>query len=115
MKFLVSVHLPDDFDPSLEDELVGRKIHALNDEIEAAGAMFFVCGLLPPESARTVRPQSDGKPLVTDGPFLETKEHLGGFLIIDAEDMDAALEWAKKGVIAGGRAIEVRQIFFQEE
>ena len=114
MKFLVSVHLPDDYDPSTEDEEVGRGIHALNDEIETAGAMFFACGLQPPSLARTVRAQPDGQTLITDGPYLETKEHIGGFLILEAADMDEALEWARKGAIVGRRPVEVRQIFFQE-
>ncbi len=114
MKFLVTVHLPDDYDPSLEDEAVGRGIHALNEEIEAAGALFFACGLHPAGLAKTVRTQPGGGTLVIDGPYLETKEHIGGFLILEAADMDEALEWARKGAIVGRRPVEVRGIFFQE-
>jgi hypothetical protein len=115
MKFFISAHLPDDFDPSTMDDQVGRNIHAFNAELEAAGALFFACGLLPVSLAKTVRSQSNGNVLVTDGPYLETKEHIGGFLIIEAADLDEALTWARKGAIAAGGTVEVRQIFFQEE
>lgn len=115
MKFLVTGYLPDDFDPSTMDEEVGRNIHALNAEMEAAGAMFFACGLESARLAKTVRAQRDGKVFVTDGPYMETKEHIGGLLILEAAHMEEALEWARKGAIAGGPPVEVRQIFFQEE
>ena len=114
MKFLVSGYLPDDYDPSAGDEQVSRDIHALNEEIESAGAMFFACGLQPATLAKTLRAQPGGKVLITDGPYLETKEHMGGFLILEAADLDEALEWARKGAISGRMPIEVRQIFFQE-
>lgn len=111
MKFFISAYLPDDFDPSTMDEQVGRNIHAFNAELEAAGALFFACGLGP---AQTVSAQSGGDSLVTDGPYLETKEHIGGFLIIDAASMEEALDWARKGAIAAGGTVEVRPIFFNE-
>jgi len=114
MKFLFSGHLPDDFDPSTMDEQVGRDIHAFNAELEAAGAMFFAGGLAPVNLTRTVRPQPDGEALITDGPYLETKEHIGGFLIIEAASLDEALEWARKGASAARMPFEVRQIFFNE-
>jgi hypothetical protein len=115
MKFFISSQLPDDFDPSTMDEQVGRNIHAFNAELEAAGAMFFAGGLAPANLTKTVRAQSDGKVLVTDGPYIETKEHIGGFLIIEAANMDEALEWARKGAAAAGGTVEVRQIFFVQE
>ncbi len=114
MKFIVTAQLPNDFDPSVEDKQTGRAIHDLNAEMEAAGALFFACGLHPASLAKTVRPQPDGKVLVTDGPYLETKEHIGGFLIIESANLDEALDWARKGALAGRRPIEVRQIFFHE-
>jgi hypothetical protein len=114
MKFLFSANLPDDYDPSTEDEQVGRDIHAFNAEIEAAGALFFAAGLAPVSHAKTVSAQPNGEVLITDGPYIETKEHLGGFLIIDAANMDEALEWARKGVAVARRPFEVRQIFFNE-
>lgn len=105
MKSFVSAYFPDDFDPSTMDEQVGRNIHAFNAELEAAGALFFACGLGP---AQTVSVQSGGDALVTDGPYLETKEHIGGFLMIDAASLDEALDWARKGAIAAGGTVEVR-------
>lgn len=114
MKFLVTSHLPDDFDPSEVTEEMASEIHALNAEIEAAGAMLFAGGLHPASSAKTVRAQPDGKALITDGPYMETKEHLGGLLIVEAESLDQVLEWARRGAAAGGRPVEVREIFFHE-
>ena len=115
MKFLVNGYLPTDFQPSPDDEAVGRAIHALNAEMEAAGALFFACGLYPVGMAKTAQTSVDGETFVTDGPYIEMKEHVGGFLIIEAADMDEAMEWARKGAAASRRAVEVRPIFFQEE
>ncbi len=112
--FLASVHMPDDYVPSAEDEAIGREIHALNGELEAAGAMVFACGLQPVNLAKIVQAQPEGKYLITDGPYLETKEHIGGFLIFKAESMDEALAWARKGATACRRPVEVREIFFDE-
>ena len=78
-QYLVTIHLPDNYDPSLQDEAVVRDIHALNREIIAAGVRKFACGLSPAPLAKTLRAQPDGGVLVTDGPYLETKEHIGGF------------------------------------
>ena len=114
MKFLLSAHLPDDYQPTAEDEQAGPAIHAFNTELEAAGALFFACGLMPAPLSKVVATQSNGTVSVTDGPYLETKEHIGGFLIIDVEDMETALEWARKGAKVTGRPLEVRQIFFNE-
>ncbi|MBS1707217.1 MAG: hypothetical protein JSS65_00690 [Armatimonadetes bacterium] len=114
-KFFISATLPDDFTPTEADVAAGPKIHAFNAELEAAGALFFACGLFPANTAKVVTPLQNGEVNVTDGPFLETKEHIGGFLIIDAADMDEAMAWARRGAAAGGRPLEVRQIFFQED
>jgi hypothetical protein len=76
---LVAIHHPDNYDPSAEDEAMSRDIDALNDEMVAAGVRIFVGGLCPARSARPLRAQPDGKVLITDGPYLETKEHIGGF------------------------------------
>jgi len=62
--------------------------------------------------AKTVRKQSDGKVLVTDGPYTETKEHMGGFWILEAADMDEALAWARKGAISPDAVGEVRELLF---
>ena len=74
-----------------------EEIHALNREMIAAGVRKFACGISPAGNAKTLRKQPDGKVLVTDGPYTETKEHMGGFWILEAADLDEALAWARKG------------------
>jgi hypothetical protein len=80
-------------------------VDALCERMTEAGAFVFAGGLLP-ESATVVR-QCGGEFLMTDGPYTETKEHLGGFWIINAADLDAALEWAKLATVACRLPIEV--------
>ena len=79
-QYLVANYLPDDFDPSTVTEAMIEEIHALNRELIAAGVRKFACGISPAANAKTLRKQPDGKVLVTDGPYTETKEHMGGFL-----------------------------------
>ena len=110
-QYLVAIHLPDDFDPSAQDEAMERDIDVLNEEMEAKRARLFAGGLRPAREAKSLRSQPDGKVLMTDGPFLETKEHVGGFWILEAADMDEALAWARKGAVAGRGACEVRAFF----
>lgn len=109
-QYFVAGYLPDDFDPSQMDEAMGRGIHALNQEMIAAGVRKFACGLGAPKSLRA---QADGGVVITDGPFLEAKEHIGGFWILECADMDEALEWARKSVAVTRGQGEVREIFFQ--
>jgi hypothetical protein len=87
-------------------------VDAVNREMQAEGAWVFGGGLYPPTSATVVRMQ-DGTVLTTDGPFAETKEHLGGFWVIKAENLDAALAWATKATKACQGPVEVRP--FQDE
>src|SRR5579871_5020472 len=94
-QYLVANYLPDDFDPSTVTETMMEEIHALNRELIASGARKFACGIAPPASAKTLRKQPDGKVLVTDGPYTETKEHMGGFWILECADINEALAWAK--------------------
>ena len=107
--FLFAGYLPDDYDPSKEDPGLVEEIHALNREMIAAGVRKFAGGLGP---ARTLRPQRDGELLVTDGPYLEAKEHVGGLWILETADLDEALAWAQKGAKACRFPVEVREIFF---
>src|SRR6266481_7411380 len=86
-QYLVCNYLPDDFDPSVVTEAMMEEIHALNRELIAAGARKFACGISPAANAKTLRAQPDGKVLVTDGPYIETKEHIGGFWILEAANM----------------------------
>jgi hypothetical protein len=84
-----------------------QKILVLEEEMKSAGALVFSGRLLEPETATVVR-IADGDLMTTDGPFAESKEHLGGFYIIEADDLDAALGWASKTTAAVGAPIEVR-------
>jgi hypothetical protein len=108
-QYLVAGYLPDDFDPSQMDESVGLEIHALNKEMLAAGVRKFACGL---GAAKALRTQADGDVFVTDGPYLEAKEHIGGFWILECADMDEAVAWARKGAAATRGQVEIREIFF---
>ncbi len=110
-QYLVAIHHPDDYDPSVEDEAMSRDIHALNREMVAAGVRTFVGGLSAPSRARSLRAQPDGKVLITDGPYLETKEPIGGFWVLEAADLDEALAWGRKAVVACRAPVEVRQLF----
>ena len=85
------------------------KLDVLNREMREAGAWVFACGLHPADSSTWVRDR-DGDALITDGPYLEGKEHLGGFTIIEAPDLDAALVWAGKMSRATTLPVEVRPI-----
>jgi hypothetical protein len=111
-QYLVCNYMPDDFDPSTVTEAMIEEIHALNREMDAAGVTKFACGIAPPAHAKTVRKQPNGKVLVTDGPYTETKEHMGGFWILEAADMDEALAWARKGAISPDAVGEVRELLF---
>jgi hypothetical protein len=103
--------LPDDYDPSAEGEAMVRDIDVLNEEMIAAGVRIFAGGLRPASNAKSLRAQPSGKVLITDGPYLETKEHIGGFWILEAPDLDEALAWGRKAVIACRAPVEVRAFF----
>ena len=107
-QYLLSVIQPDGDPPSPEvlDKIM-RDVDALNQEIKAAGAWVFAGGLHPPSTATVVRLRN-GDVLTTDGPFAEGKEHVGGFSIIKAPDLDSALEWGRKLTRATTLPTEVR-------
>ena len=107
-QYLVAIHHPEDYDPSAEDEAMDRAIDAINDEMKAAGVRIFVGGLQPASSAMSLRVKPDGKVLITDGPYIEAKEHIGGFWVLEAADLDAALAWGRKAAIACRAPVEVR-------
>ena len=113
-QYLLSVHHDGDF-PTPEPEVMQRmfaQVDAFNQKLQASGAWVFAGGLHPKDSATTIR-FKDGQTLVTDGPWSETKEQLGGFWVIQAEDLDAALELARQGAVACEGDVEVRP--FQDE
>jgi hypothetical protein len=99
-QYLVAIHHPDGYDGSLESDAMARDIDVLNEEMAAAGAVVFVGGLTPVREAKSLRAQPDGKVLATDGPYLETKEHIGGFWVLEVADLGEALEWGRKAVVA---------------
>lgn len=108
MKYLLSVIEPSGERPTPEElEPVMRDVIAVDEEMRAAGVWVFAGGLHPPSTATVLRPQG-ADVLVTDGPFAEGKEHLGGFTIIDVPDLDAAMTWADKLARAATLPIEVR-------
>ncbi len=107
-QYLVAIQHPENYDPSLEGEAMIRDIGALNKEMDAAGARFFAGGLEPAAKAKSLRRQPGGEVVITDGPYLETKEHVGGFWILEAADMDEALAWGRKAVVACRVPVEVR-------
>lgn len=110
-QYLVAIHHPDGYDGSLEDEAMGRDIDVLNEEMIAAGVRLFAGGLRPASNAKSLRTQPGGKVLITDGPYLETKEHIGGFWILEAANLDEALAWGRKAVVACRAPVEVRPFF----
>ncbi|HEV7707731.1 MAG TPA: YciI family protein [Asanoa sp.] len=111
--YLLSVQQPGDGTPLPPDQLepITKDVKAVDEEMRAAGAWVFVGGLHPPSTATVVRPDGD-ELVITDGPYVEGKEHVGGLAILTAADLDEALEWGRKYARATRLPIEVRP--FQE-
>ena len=112
-QYLLSVHMVEGApqrNPE-ENQEAYASVDTLNQELQAAGAWVFGGGLHPPETSTVVRAQG-AEILTTDGPFAEGKEHIGGFWVIEAADLDAALAWAAKATRACREPVEVRP--FQE-
>jgi hypothetical protein len=110
-KYLLSLHsVEGETGPSMTDEEMHGymgQINVLEDEMKSAGAWVFGGALHGPDTSTVVRVSND-EVLTTDGPFAESKEHLGGFYLIEAEDLDAALAWASKVTAIVNKPIEVR-------
>ena len=107
-QYLLSVYQPAGPIPEAEVlQQISRDLEVLNAEINAAGCWVFAGGLFPPGTATVVRVRDDDV-LTTDGPFAEAKEHLGGFTIVSAPDLDTALDWARKMARATTLPVEVR-------
>ena len=106
--YLLSIYQPDGDPPPPEIlDRVMSDIAVMNEELKASGSWVFAGGLHPPSTATVVRVRADDV-LMTDGPFVEGKEHIGGFTIIKAADLDAALEWGRRLASATTLPIEVR-------
>ncbi|MGH3849412.1 MAG: YciI family protein [Pseudonocardiaceae bacterium] len=113
-QYLLSVHMVEGEEPPTPDAMAQayKDVDRLNQQMMDQGAWVFAGGLQPADTA-TVVAIRDGEVLTTDGPFAETKEHLGGFWVLEAADFDAALAWTTKATTACLAPIEIRQ--FQEE
>ena len=111
-KFMVSLIGDESFieqaTPEQMEEIVAE-MDKFNDELKKAGAWVEGQGLGPSASARTLRYGKDGKAVVTDGPFAESKEQIAGYWILECENLDEAVEWAQRSPVRDG-AIEVREI-----
>ena len=110
-RYLVAIYHPDDYDSSLEDEAMERDIDALNEEMETAGVRVVVGELGPLSSARSLLLQPEGKVLITDGPYTEAREHVGGFCVLDAADLDEALAWGARAAVACRTSVEARPVW----
>jgi hypothetical protein len=107
-RYMLTVYQPDGDPPPPEIlDPIMREVGALQAELRAAGAWVFNAGLHPPSTATVVRLEN-GEVLTTDGPYIEGKEHIGGFTIIQAPDLDAALEWGRRFARVVTLPIEVR-------
>jgi hypothetical protein len=112
-QYLLSVYQPDGDPPPPEVlEKIIQDVVAVDQEMQDAGVWVFAGGLHPPGTATVLRPK-DGDVLLTDGPFAEGKEHLGGFTIITAPDLDSALDWGRRLARATTLPVEVRP--FQDQ
>jgi hypothetical protein len=104
-QYLLSIYQPDDGVPDAKTVAwFTAGLHRLNEELRESGSWVFTGGLHAPSSATVVR--ADG--MITDGPYLEGKEHIGGIYVITAPDLDAALMWGRKAAAATTLPIEVR-------
>jgi hypothetical protein len=108
-QYLLSVYMVEGDPIPSEDEIptIYADVDRFNEEVKAAGAWVFAGGLHPADTATVVK-ATDGEVVTTDGPFPEAKEQIGGFWVIEAADLDAALAWAAKGSAACRGAVEVR-------
>jgi hypothetical protein len=104
--YLVAIQQPDGPPPAHIGQIMAEMVR-VNDAMRAAGVLTFTAGLTPASSATVVRPRGRDT-LLTDGPYLEGTEHIGGIAILDVPDLDAALGWAKRIAVASTLPVEVR-------
>ena len=108
-QYLVAIQHPDNYELPTDAEAMVRDIKALNREMIAAGVRDFAGGLQSAAKAKSVRKQPGGEIIVSDGPYLEAKEHVGGIWLLQCADMDEALAWARKAAVACRVPVEVRE------
>jgi hypothetical protein len=106
-QYLVAIHHPDDFVPGSDSAEAARDIDMLNAEMNASGIVVFVGGMDVARNAKSIRVKG-GHPVVSDGPYLETKEHIGGFWVLTLPSIEEAVEWGKKAAVACRAPVEVR-------
>ena len=110
-QYLLSVHGSDTDEMPDDVQEMYAAVDSFNKEVQAAGSWVFAGGLNPASTATVVDGTGAGDPVVTDGPYLESKEHLGGFWIVDVPDLDAAIDWAARCPGAKGSRMEIRTIW----
>jgi hypothetical protein len=108
-QYLVAIQHPENYELPADADAMMRDISALNREMIAADVRDFAGGLQPAGKAKSVRKQADGDVVVSDGPYLEAKEYVGGLWLLKCADMDEAVEWARKATIACRVPVEVRE------
>jgi hypothetical protein len=108
-QYLVAIQHPENYELPADAEAMIRDINALNREMIAAGVRDFAGGLQPAAKAKSVRQQGNGEVVITDGPYLEAKEHVGGIWLLNCAHMDDAVEWARKATVACRVPVEVRE------
>jgi len=114
-EYLIAIYRPDNYDPSIETEAMHHEIDLLNDEMVTAGIRMFVGGLSSASNARSLRLKSDGTLVVANGPYTEAKEHVVGFWVLKAADLNEALAWGNKAAVACRASVEVRPFFYSVE
>ncbi|MEJ2793406.1 YciI family protein [Iodobacter sp. LRB] len=108
--YCLSIHHPSGYNPSVsEDPAMGLAIDALDGEMVAAGVRVFVGGLHPAEHAKSIRMQANGQLQVSEGPYLNTTEHVGGFWVLQVANLEEAMAWGRKAAVACRAPVEVRQ------
>ena len=108
-QFLVAIQHPENYQPPPDAEAMMRDISALNREMIAAGVRDFAGGLQPAGKAKSIRKQAGGEVIVSDGPYLEAKEHVGGLWLLTCADMEEAVQWGRKATIVCRVPVEVRE------
>jgi hypothetical protein len=107
-QYLLSIYQPDGEPPPPQElEKITRDVRAVEEEMQAAGAWVFSGGLHDPSTATVIKPREDAMPM-TDGPYVEGKEHIGGVVIVKTDDLDEALLWGRKTARATTLPVEVR-------
>lgn len=108
-QYLLAIQHPPVYEPPADAEAMMSDIHELNREMIAAGVRDFAGGLQSALKARSVRQRANGEVVVSDGPYLEAKEYVGGLWLLTCADMNEAVEWARKATVACRVPVEVRE------